>query len=787
MKSVISLCRGLLKKQIKSNIMIAVIFIICFSCIATAIITVNATGSMLNTVIEQQKSMHELAHFTSDEYPDFLELERWFQEHELVESAQLSAASSLQDRIKIGENNMGGMFQEMREDSVMDFVTVLEGKITEYPDPQTVWIATGFAKRYALGPGDEILIPNGADILEYTISAVVLDPLYSSTLINPSRIWVRPGELAMMKSFSSLDNLILTIRYFNPEENIQVWNDFSDWSGAGFTGRLLAYQDYHLATSMATTMMVTAVFVIGILLLIICLIVLIFMVTGDISNQYKNLGVLKALGFASNQIMSATILQYLLLLMAGIPLVFFLSKISTHAIIKQYATSLGIRDISLSVIPSMLVALLIVAVFIILSVTFATVRVKKIKPAIAIRYGSNVTKSHGKSFFTLKNTFTFNSALFINLKQSAGNVGKLLFSAVILFVLTFTMFFGIGFRDTFQTFFSKTTPLGFPDCDLIVICNNEGFFGYNSDDVYSYLSRQSDYQNLIRGYVPRDSISIVLENQDDYRVTSYCVLGDYDEYGLYSLEGRNPVGINEIAITQITGEQTGKGIGDIIDLSINGRVIPFTVTGTYQGTNDMGKGVRLPFEAFQQFDPTIKPNWFFIDYPEGFNINAAEKKFESVMGGYIEIQNPKEFLASLSQPIIQSTSAMMLALVVICAIVCVITLFNFTISHIYKERQNYGILIAGGMAPGQIIGQQILNIVTVATIAIVAALIVVLSFMAPLLSQLFKSTGISDVTLIIDPMQMIFASLLTYGVGISAVFLATGKLKNINLRELVVE
>jgi len=406
---------------------------------------------------------------------------------------------------------------------------------------------------------------------------------------------------------------------------------------------------------------------------------------------------------------------------------------------------------------------------------------------MAIRYGSNVTKSNGKSFFTVKNTLSFNSAFLVNLKQSAGNAGKLIFSAAILFVLTFTMFFGLVFQGTFQTFFSKTTPMGYPDCDLIVICNNEGFFGYNSDEVYSYLLRQSDYQNLVCGYVPRDSISIALEDQNDYVVTSYCILGDYDEYDLHTIEGRNPIGINEIAITQITGEQTGKGIGDIIELSINGRVIPFIVTGTYQGTNDLGKGVRLQFEAFQQYDPTIKPNWFFIKYPEGFDIHGAEKKFESQMGGYIEIQNPKEFLTSFSRPIIESTTGMMLVLVFICAIVCIVTLFNFTISHIYKERQNYGILIAGGMAPGQIVGQQILNIIVVASIAIIAALILLLSAMAPLLSQLFKGTGVSDVTLVIDPMQMILAALLTYATGIVAVFLGTRQLKNINLRELVIE
>ena len=44
---------------------------------------------------------------------------------------------------------------------------------------------------------------------------------------------------------------------------------------------------------------------------------------------------------------------------------------------------------------------------------------------------------------------------------------------------------------------------------VLVILDN--FFGYNSDEVYSYLSRQSDYQNLVRGYVPRDAISIVLK------------------------------------------------------------------------------------------------------------------------------------------------------------------------------------------------------------------------------------------------------------------------------------
>ena len=787
MSSVLSLCIGMLFKQKKVSVLIAVIFLICFVCISTGFSTLRATGNLFEEVIDNQNFSHELAHFSINDYPNWQEIESWFKNHDMVESAQLSYASDLFDFIKFKDEDILLLFQEIVPETEHDVLKILQGDESQFPAPMTLWISVGLSKRYSIAVGDDILIPNGSDSQSYKVSAIILDPLFSSTMISPFRVWVRPGELALMKSFSSLDKVILTIRFKDPSQNSIVWNDFSIWQGASFTGFIIRYDDFKMGTSMATLILVIALIIIGLLLLIICLIVLFFMVSSEISNQFKTFGVLKAHGLSFRQITLAIVLQYLFLLIIGIPFVILLSHLASMQIVSQYTQALGLDVNHLSTVSSVFIALLIMSTFIIVAIYSSASRIRKINPAQAIREGQAKTNTNKKGVLKIKDKFSFPVSLFIQMKENANSKGKFVFSIIILFALAFAMFFGIGFQSSFKKIFSSTDPMGYPETDLIVMSENNLFFGYDSDDVYSYLLQQDNYIAIKPGYRPKETLTIKLSGKDDYKVISECVLGDYDENNLPVLEGKNPKTANEIALTQIASEQTGKGIGDIVTLSMNGIDIPFTVCGIFHGINNTGKNVRLIFSALQLFKPNIKANWFFIDYKDDVVIVDVQKEIAAKMGGYVTFQNPKKFLASLSEPILAGAAVMTMILIFITALVCAITLYNFTILSFYREKKNYGIYLVAGFSTKQIVNMQLVRILIISAIAISLAFFVALNTMEPLLSNMFKATGISSVELFFDPLQLVIAVMITLSTALFSVFAASRQIKNLNLRELVIE
>jgi putative ABC transport system permease protein len=787
MSTVLSLCKGLLFKQKKVSILIAVIFLICFVCISSGISTLRATGNLFEKVIDDQNFSHELAHFSINDYPNWQEIESWFKNHDMVESAQLSYASNIIEFAKFKDEDISLFYQEIVPETEHDFIRILQGEESEYPAPLTLWISVGLSKRYSITVGDDILIPNGSNFQSYKVSAVILDPLFSSTMISPFRVWVRPGELALMKPFSSLDKVILTIRFKDPSQNSIVWNDFSMWQGASFKGFIISYDDFKMGSSMATLILVIALLITGLLLLIICLIVLFFIIFAEISNQFKTFGVLKAHGISFRQITLAIILQYLFLLIIGIPFVIPLSHIASMQIVSQYIQALGLAVNQLPTVSSVFIAFLAISTLIILAIYSSASRIRKINPAQAIREGQAPKKVNRKVFLKIKDKFSTPVSLFLQLKENANSKGKFVFSIIIIFALAFVMFFSIGFLSSFNKFFSTTGPMGYPETDLIVMSENNLFFGYDSDDVYSYLLQQDNYIAIWPGYKPKESLAIKLTGKDDYNVTTYCILGDYDENNISVIDGKNPKTANEIALTQIASEQTGKGIGDIVTLSMNGKEIPFTVCGIYHGINDIGKNVRVQFSALQLFNPNSKANWFFIDYKDTVIIADVKKEIEAKMGGYVTIQNPKQFLASLSEPILSAAAVIIMILVCITALVCVITLYNFTILSFYREKKNYGIYLTAGFSTKQIVNMQIVRIVIISAIGICLAFFIALNTMEPLLSNMFKALGISSVELVFNPLQLVLAVLITLSTALLSVFSASRLIKNLNLRELVIE
>ena len=141
----------------------------------------------------------------------------------------------------------------------------------------------------------------------------------------------------------------------------------------------------------------------------------------------------------------------------------------------------------------------------------------------------------------------------------------------------------------------------------------------------------------------------------------------------------------------------------------------------------------------------------------------------------------------MSEPILAGAAVMTLILVFITALVCAITLYNFTILSFYREKKNYGIYLVAGFSTKQIVNMQIGRILIISAVAICLAFLAALNIMEPLLSNMFKATGISSVELVFNPLQLVIAVMVTLSTALLSVFTASRQIKNLNLRELVIE
>ncbi|MCK5129059.1 MAG: ABC transporter permease [Clostridiales bacterium] len=787
MKSILSIAKGMLAKQKGVNVLIGIILLICFACISSGLTIYSATSNLYKKAIDAQKSMHDVAFFSTNDYSNWEEMGQWFESHELVESVHIIPGSNLSEIAKFKGESINIAYCEMPLEPKHDLLKVVEGESSAYPSYGTIWVPTGFANRYSVSLGDEILIPNGADVSSYKISAIVYDPPFSSSLISPHRVWVSPGEVALMNSFTKIDRMVLTIRYIDSANGTQVWSDFTKWQGVSFNGVKMEYSVFSSGAAMTTQLIAMGILAIGIMLVAICCLILCFIVLAEISTQYKTFGVLKAMGVSNHQIRLANFFQYFALMLISIPFAIVLNIVLSRQIINPFAKALGLDMMQISIGLPLFVAFMIVSLIITIAVVIGTKKIKKINPSQAIRTGKAASKKTRNGFIKIKDSFKVPVGLLIQSKENANSKARQVFSILILVALVSTMFFGIGLNMSLDNFFDDTSCIALPKSDLSIKSINQSSFGYSTDDVYKYLLDKDNIESITKAYTPDGNVFIKIDSTNEYATLVDAIMGDYDEHNLAVIEGHNPKTDNEIAITQITSDQIEKGIGDIITVSINGAENSFVVCGIYQSVNNMGNGIRLKYSAMYLYDPTIKQNWYHVVYDEGVDIEKEKAEVESLMGVSVTILKPKEFLDSIAGPIMTGGLMATLALSFITMIVCAITLYNFSILSFYKQKRNYGIYMVCGVSSKQLISLQLVRISILTLIASAISYLVISSTMEDILIAMFKTTGAVSVDLILDTRLMIGAVLLTMIIGIASVYFASRKLKKLNLRELVIE
>ena len=78
--------------------------------------------------------------------------------------------------------------------------------------------------------------------------------------------------------------------------------------------------------------------------------------------------------------------------------------------------------------------------------------------------------------------------------------------------------------------------------------------------------------------------------------------GQLDEIGYVNLEGHNPKAENEISIGINVAKSLQKGVGDPIDVYIQGKKGSFTISGIYQTIANMSNSARVSVDALQHLE-----------------------------------------------------------------------------------------------------------------------------------------------------------------------------------------
>lgn len=282
----------------------------------------------------------------------------------------------------------------------------------------------------------------------------------------------------------------------------------------------------------------------SVLVLIVSLLVSKFKITESIEEEITNMGVLKALGYTSNEIIISIIMPYLIMgifvSIAGT----LLSLYVTPALAKVIEMQSGFIWNPKFDVKSNLITLLINVGLIFIFTLLSAKKIKKLNPINAIRGIED--KKNIKNYFEIDKT-KGNIGFILILKNFINSTKQnILLGVVIFFITIISSFAGILYYNVNMNPINFINTLVEEHPSVIITANN---------DIKDKIKKYDNVKNVIY-YDESQTINFEDNSYKTFVAENYENLANDLCY-----EGRNPNNIDEIAV--------GSGIKEKYDLKIN--------------------------------------------------------------------------------------------------------------------------------------------------------------------------------------------------------------------------
>lgn len=624
---------------------------------------------------------------------------------------------------------------------------------------------------------------------EFTIAGFIEDvSLTSSINLGGIGAYLKEGDFKNLqeksKEWNNLGTLV-SARMDDYRDSVNLTSDFKkQMSGAQRlegTAMNLWCQDAVLgvrARTLTSNIGGSIMISFALIIVLISMVVIRFRIINMIEEDMKNVGVLKALGYTSGQIVISFVLQFAVIGGIGAVLGVLASYGVLPLINELFSAQTGIVWHQ-----GFHAAISIIVIVLILIITgsiafFASGRINHLHPILAIR-GGIATHSFRKNVIALdQSKGTLN--LLLAAKNALQNTKKNVMIGIIISFLTFvalfawTMYYNIALdKDSFLNI------IGAEMADFVaVVPENEkaGSFQNKIQDMDN-VRKTFYYDTLSTRVNGTDCMATVLE---DFQVIENNTI----------YKGRYPKHDNEAAMGALLSEVLGKEIGDTIIVESGNEKKEYLVTGLTQGSFYLGMDIMVTKTGIEEILPAFKQSnlYVYLNQSDDRALAVFQDHINKMYGeDEISLTKNKEVIFSTIN--IYSKMTTIIAIGILCTTVLVITLVLYLIIRmmITRQKQYYGIQKSIGFTTGQIIRQIIFSLMPPIAAGAVAGGIISMLTMNRVISVLFKSLGVMNANFIIQPLGVagIIAGIIvvSYALG----YLIAGRIRKITPYNLITE
>ncbi|TQR16261.1 ABC transporter permease [Psychrobacillus soli] len=720
-----------------------------------AILVVNLSGA-IDTLMTQAKTPHFMQMHSGE--IDTARLTSFAEQHTNVEEFQVVEFLGIDGaQIMLGDQSLANSVQDNGlsvQSEKFDYLLDLNGHIIHVSDGE-IYVPVSYRKNNATEVGDRAVISGK----EFIVAGFLRDSTMNSTLSASKRFLVSSNDYADMKNLGSMEYLIeFRLKDFSA---IGAFETAYATAGLEANGPTVTYTLFKLMNAISDGMMIAVILFVSVLVVTIAFMCIRFTLLAKIEDDYREIGVMKAIGLRLSDIKKIYLSKYITIAATGSIFGYILSLVFQGRLLENIRLYMGESENASFAYFFGIIGILLVFLAIILYVNFILRSFRKISTAEAIRFGTSQEKSASAKYFSLSRNRLFNTNTFLGAQDVL--VRKKLY-ATSLMVLVLSTFIIIVPQNLSNTISSNSfiSYMGIGNYDMRMDIQQTDNISEKAD----YILKTMNSDSSVSKAAVFTTKTFKAKTEEGTEENIKIELGDHSIFPINYSEGRAPTEENEIALSTLNADELSKKVGDVITLVMEGKEKNLSVSGIYSDITNGGKTAKAVFN-----DHTADVMWSIIsvEFSDKSIVEGKVTQYANLFN-FAKVSAINEFVSQTFGSTINSVEKASTASVAVALIITVLVTLLFMKMLVVKDRHSIAVMKSFGFTNADIRVQYISRSIIVLIVGIVVGTLLANTLGEVLAGAMISLFGASSFTFVVNPLSVYLLSPLLM---VCAVLIAT--------------
>ncbi|MGG3729859.1 FtsX-like permease family protein [Bacillus wiedmannii] len=740
--------RRMLKRDFSQNKMI--ITILFMFIMLSSLLMASASSNVINLL----NSMNQL--FKVSNAPHFVQMHAgeihqksidsfvaktpFVKKQQTAEMIQIGGSNIFIKKKNEAEHNSVMDISFVKQNSNFDFLLDLNNEVINVRKGE-IGVPIYYMQKYKLRIGDKIWVVKNNNELELTISSFVRDVQMNPSIVSSKRFVISDEDFERIKgNFGESEYLIeFQLTDVNKINEFEILYQSSNLPQKGPS---ITYSLFKTLNSLTDGIIAAVLIIISALLMLIASLCIRFTIMTSMEEDYREIGVMKAIGITSKEIQRLYVTKYVVIAASGCICGYILSLFVTKIFTANISLYMGTANTS---VLHFIVTLIVTTLLFLAVILFCRIILRnfgRITAIDALQSRDNLGKGKVKSSFSLSQTKIINVNIFIGIQDVVKRFKLYRVLSIVLIIAVFIIVVPVNFLYTIQSP-KFVNYMGTGKSDIRIDIQQSENIEKRFKDVISYIRNDEEVEK----YATFVTSTFKIVNADGTHENLNVEMGDFTKFPLDYIQGMASKNEDEIALSYMNANELKKNVGDEIVLFVEGKEKALTISGIYQDVTNGGKTAKASFSYNSE-----NILWYVVNVDMKPTVNLQEKVKEYKHNfSFAKITDTDDYLTqTLGETIKQLRLVTQVAILIAILISVLITAMFFKML-LAKDSSQILIMKSIGFSNKDIRIQYITRSIVIVLIGIVIGTLLAATFGEMLVSWLGSFMGAAHIKFAVNP------------------------------------